>query len=93
MRKHDAPAWQATVVLEMRQQTHPVTELAAAYETAPRWRREGVARRPDLLADPAVAAHQAAVHDAQVEQRYAQSGQRTTPVAGLQQKSGLAPDA
>ncbi len=97
MRKHDAPALKAKVVLEMLQGTLPVTELAAAYEIAPRlldrWRRDVVARLPGLFADPAVAAHQAAVHDAQVEQLYAQIGKLTTQVAWLNKQSGLDPDA
>ena len=97
MRKHYAPALKAKVVLEMLQETRPVTELAAAYEIAPRllhrWRREVVARLPDLFADPAVATQAAAVHDAQVEHLYAQIGQRTTQVAWLKKKSGLDPDA
>ena len=97
MRKHYAPALKAKVVLEMLQETRPVTELAAAYQIAPRllhrWRREVVDRLPDLFADPAVAARQAAGHDAQVEQLYAQIGKLTTQVAWLKKKSGLDPDA
>ena len=96
MRKHYAPVLKAKVVLEMLQETRSVTHLAAASEMAPRllhrWRREVVARLPDLFANPAAAAHQAAVHDAQVEQPYAQIGKLTTQVAWLK-KSGLDPDA
>ena len=97
MRKHYAPALKAKVVLEMLQETRPVTELVAADEIAPRllhrWRREVVARLPDLFADPAVATQAAAVHDAQVEHLYAQIGKLTTQVAWLKKKSGLDPDA
>jgi transposase len=87
----------AKVVLEMLPDTRPVTELAAAYQIAPRWlhrwRREVVDRLPDLFADPAVAARQAAGADAPVEHRYAQIGKLTPQVAWLQKQSGRDPDA
>ena len=97
MRKHYAPALKAKVVLEMLQETRPVTELAAAYPIAPRllhrWRREVVDRLPDLFADPAVAARQPAGHEAQVEQLYAQIGKLTTTQVAWLKKSGLDPEA
>lgn len=82
------------MVLEMLEETRPVTELATEYGIAPRllqrWRREVVDRLPDLFADPAAA--QQAAQDAKVEDLYAQIGQLTTQVAWLN-KSGLDPES
>jgi putative transposase len=95
MRKHSSPTVKAQVVLEMLEETRPVTELATEYGIAPRllqrWRREVVDRLPDLFADPA-AAQKAAAQDAKVEDLYAQIGQLTTQVAWLN-KSGLDPES
>lgn len=70
MRKHYSPTLQAKVVLEMLQETQPVTEIATEYGIAPRilhrWRREVVDRLPDLFADPAAGQREAATQDVKV---------------------------
>ena len=87
MRKHYSPTLKAKVVLEMLQETRPVTEIATEYGIAPRllhrWRREVVDRLPALFADPAAAQQAAAAQDAKVEDLYAQIGKLTTQVAWL----------
>ncbi len=97
MRKHYSPTLKAKVVLEMLQETRPVTEIAAEYSIAPRllhrWRREVVDHLPDLFADPAAGQREAAAQDAKVEDLYAQIGKLTTQVAWLKKKSGLDPES
>jgi len=97
MRKQYSPTLKAQLVLEMLQELRPVTQIAAEYRIAPRllhrWRKEAVDHLPDLFADPAAAAREAAHQAEQVEVLYAQIGRLTTQVAWLKKKSGLDPDA
>ena len=57
MRKQYSPTSKAQIVLEMLQETRPVTQIAADYGIAPRllhrWRKELLDQLPAVLADPA----------------------------------------
>lgn len=97
MRKHYSPALKAKIVLEMLQETRPVTQIAAEYGIAPRllhrWRKELLDQLPAVFADPVATAHTAQAQEAKLEELYAQIGKLTTQLAWLKKKSGLDPDA
>ena len=87
MRTQYSPTLTAQMVLEMLQETRPVTPMAADYGIAPRllhrWRQELLDQLPTVFADPAVAARTAEAQAAKVEELYAQIGQLTTQLAWL----------
>jgi len=87
MRKQYSPTLKAQIVLEMLQETRPVTQIAVEYGIAPRLlprcRKELVDQLPTVFADPAVAVRSAEAPTAKVEGRYAQIGKLTTQLAGL----------
>jgi putative transposase len=87
MSKHYSPTLKAQSVLEMRQETRPVTAIAAAYGIASRllhrWRREGVDHLPDWLADSATTAQAVQAQEAKIQEPYAPIGKLTTQLAWL----------
>lgn len=97
MTKTHSATFKAQVVLAMLREENTVGQLAAEYGVHPsqlhRWKRQALDRFTHLFADPPAEQAQAAVHEKQLAELYAEIGKLTTQLAWIKKKSGLDPDA
>jgi len=92
MRKTYTAAFKAQIIQEVLKEEKTVAQLAAEYQLHPnqiyRWRDIALAGLPSLFADQTaqVQAAQAAAHEREVQELYAEIGKLTTQLNWLKKK-------
>jgi len=91
MRKNYTPKYKAEAVLEVLREAETLNQIAGRREVHPnmlgRWRNEAVQNLPTLFEDRR--GNEKRVHEAQMQELYAQIGELTAKLSWLKKKSGI----
>ena len=91
MRKKYTPKYKAEAVLEVLREAETLNQIAGRREVHPnmlgRWRNEAVRDLYTLFEDRG--ANEKRLHEAQIQELYAQIGELTAKLSWLKKKSGI----
>ena len=91
MRKNYTPKFKAEVVLEVLREAEPLNQIAGKREVhvnmLGRWRNEAVENLHTLFEDRR--GNEKRIHEAQIQELYAQIGELSAKLSWLKKKSGI----
>lgn len=89
-RKSYPPSFKTKVVLEMLKEIKSISEISSEYRVHPtqlhRWRKEFLARAPELFSGAAVWAEEKAEYEEKIENLYSEVGKLTIELSWLKKK-------